>query len=151
MSVVTMLKGFAIAVGVLALGFLALRAYYVLVANPAVAEQLQEDPDGVRAGIVMLLTLPDGRVLPVNYLRDGDRVYAGADGRWWRALRDGDVPVKLLIRGKRHSGRAHVVLDDAEFKRDVFQRLRPDVPKWLPGWLDAELVVIDLDAEAATR
>ena len=28
----------------------------------------------------------------------------------------------------------------------TFLRLRPSVPKWLPEWLDAHLVVIDLDA-----
>ena len=28
----------------------------------------------------------------------------------------------------------------------TFLRLRPNVPKWLPEWLDAHLVVIDLDA-----
>ena len=55
--------------------------------------------------------------------------------------------MKVLIRGETHSGRARVVRDDAEFKRDVFQRLRPDVPKWLPKWLNAELVVIDLDVQ----
>ncbi len=142
----TILKWSAIAAAVLALGFVALRTYFVLVANPAVAKELRDDPQGTRAGIVMLLTLPGERVLPVNYLRDGDRVYAGADGRWWRTLRDGNVPVTVFIRGETLSGRARVVLDDAEFKRDVFQRLRPNVPKWLPTWLDAELVVIDLDA-----
>jgi hypothetical protein len=37
------------------------------------------------------------------------------------------------------------VLDDPEYTRDVFERLRPDVPAWLPSWLDAYLVVIDID------
>ena len=35
-------------------------------------------------------------------------------------------------------------MDDAEYTRAVFQRLRPNVPKWLPDWLDAYLIVIDL-------
>ena len=45
--------------------------------NPRVARELREDPEGERAQKVMLLTLPSGRELPVNYLRDGDTVYAG--------------------------------------------------------------------------
>ena len=52
-------------------------------------------PNGERARKVMLLTLPSGRELPVNYLREGDRVYAGADGRWWRELAAGNAPVTV--------------------------------------------------------
>ena len=39
----------------------------------------------------MVLIFADGRGLPVNYLREGGVVYAGSDGRWWRAFREGDV------------------------------------------------------------
>ena len=122
-----------------------LRVYFGLIANPAVAQELKDDPQGERAGIVMLLTLPNGRTLPVNYRREGNRVFAGADGRWWRALREGEVTVTVWIRGETLQGRAHVALDNPEYKREVFSRLRPDVPAWLPEWLDAHLVVIDLD------
>ncbi len=121
------------------------RIYFALITNPAVVEELKDNPQGERAGIVMLLTLPNGRTLPVNYRREGNRVFAGADGRWWRALREGDAPVRVWIRGETFEGRAHVALDDPEYKREVFARLRPDVPKWLPEWLDAHLVVIELD------
>ena len=141
----TFLKWLLIVLAVLVVAFLALRVLFGLIANPRVVEELRTDPQGERAGIVMLLTLPDGRVLPVNYRREGDRVFAGADGRWWRALRDGDVPVTVTIRGETLPGRARVVFDDPDYKRDVFARLRPNVPKWLPAWLDAQLVVIDLD------
>ena len=141
----TLLKWLLIVLAVLVVAFLALRLLFGLIANPRVVEELQTDPQGERAGIVMLLTLPDGRVLPVNYRREGNQVFAGADGRWWRALRDGDVPVTVMIRDETLKGRARVVFDDPEYKRDVFARLRPNVPKWLPGWLDAQLVVIDLD------
>ena len=122
------------------------KVYFALVTNEKVARELREVPDGERAARVMLLTFPDGRELPVNYLREGNQVFAGADGRWWRAFREGGVPVKVLIKGEEHSGRARTVLDDPEYTRDVFERLRPNVPKWLPDWLDAYLVVIDLDA-----
>ena len=139
------LKWLLIAVAAVVLLFLAMRIYFGLVANPAVVQELKDDPQGERANIVMLLTLPSGRTLPVNYRREGNRVFAGADGRWWRSLREGDAPVSVWIRGETFEGRAHVALDDPEYKRDVFSRLRPDVPRWLPEWLDAHLVVIDLD------
>ncbi len=139
------LKWLLIAVAAVVLLFLAMRIYFGLVANPAVVQELKDDPQGERANIVMLLTLPSGRTLPVNYRREGNRVFAGADGRWWRSLREGDAPVSVWIRGETFEGRAHVALDDREYKRDVFSRLRPDVPKWLPEWVDAHLVVIDLD------
>lgn len=134
----------AILVGVLIVLLLG-GAYYAFSVNPKVTEELRDSPDGKRAEQVMLLTFPDGRELPVNYLREADQVFVGADGRWWRAFRDGNVPVKVLIKGKEFTGRARTVMDDAEYTRDVFVRLRPNVPKWLPDWLNAYLVVIDLD------
>jgi len=141
----TFLKWFLIVLAVLVAAFLVLRLVFGPIANARVMEDLASDPQGERAGIVMLLTLPGDRVLPVNYRREGDQVFAGADGRWWRALREGDVPVTVTIRGETLAGRARVVFDDPEYKRDVFARLRPNVPKWLPEWLDAHLVVIDLE------
>ena len=125
--------------------FLGLLAYALLLGNPRVVREIQNDPQGKRAGIVMLLGLPNGRTLPVNYLRDGSQVFVGADGPWWRAVREGNAPVTVTIRGETLRGRARVVLDDPDYKRSVFERLRPTVPKWLPAWLDAHLVVIDLD------
>ena len=133
-------------IGVLCLlAVAALRAYYIYRVNPRVVEELRNDPDGERARQVMLLTFPDGRAFPVNYLHEGNEVFVGADGRWWRAFRDGNVPVKALIRGRELSGRARTVMDDREYTRAVFERLRPNVPDWLPEWLDAYLVVIELD------
>ena len=128
--------------GVLYLGTL---AYYNLIGNDRVADELRNDPEGERANVVMLLTFPSGRTLPVNYLREGSQVFAGADGRWWRAFRDGDVPVGVMIKGEQLSGKARVVLDDPEYTSDVFSRLRPSAPKWLPDWLNAYLIVIDLE------
>ena len=138
------LKWSGIVVAVLVAGLVVLRVFYGLVTNPKVIDEITANPDGERAGIVMTLTLPDGRTLPVNYLREGERVYAGADGRWWRTLREGDAPVTVTIRGETLPGRAHVVFDDPAYKADVFSRLRPTVPKWLPSFLDAHLVVIEL-------
>jgi len=139
------LKWSGIVVATLVLGLLALRVLYGLIANPRVIEEITANPNGERAGIVMALTLPDGRTLPVNYRREDNHVYAGADGRWWRTLRDGNASVTVLIRGETLTGQARVVFDDPEFKADVFSRLRPTVPSWLPEWLDAHLVVIEID------
>ena len=141
----TWLKWPMLIIGLLAALLLAYRAYALLFSIPRDVAELRNNPQGERAGIVMLLELPNGRELPVNYRRKGDQVFAGADGPWWRALRHGNAPVRVLIRGETLAGKARVVFDDPGYKRAVFDRLRPKVPKWLPEWLDAHLVVIDLD------
>lgn len=140
-----LLIGVVAVVGLLLAFWLGGMAYYSLVVNERVIKELRANPDGERANIVMLLTLPDGRQLPVNYLQEGNRVFAGADGGWWRAFRNGDVPVTVFIKGQAHSGRARTVMDDPEYTREIFERLRPDVPEWLPDWLNAYLVVVDLE------
>ena len=131
---------------ILLLGAAALAFRFVL--NPRVMEELRTDPEGERAGIVMIIDLPGGKRIPVNYLREGDKVFAGADGPWWRTLGDG-APVTLLIRGEILHGHGRVKEDDPAYKKDVFSRLRPTVPKWLPSWLDAKLVVVSLDSPAS--
>ncbi len=118
------------------------------VVNPRVIEEIRSNPQGERAGIVTLLTFADGKVIPVNYLREGERVFLGADGRWWREFRGEGADVTLHIRGTTLEGHAVVVLDDPDYVKDVFTRLRPKVPKWLPDWLNGKLVVVTLDAPA---
>lgn len=135
----------AVVVGIAVVFYLGGLVYYSLVVNDRVTKELTENPNGERADIVMLMRFPDGRQLPVNYLREGNQVFVGADGRWWRSFQQGDVPVMLFIKGEELPGRARVVVDDPAYKKDVFARLRPDVPKWLPDWLNANLIVIDLD------
>lgn len=114
--------------------------YMIGFANPRIARELREQPDGERAKKVMLLGLPSGREIPVNYLREGDRVFAGADGPWWRELRAGDAPVTVLIRGEKRTGRGRAVLDDPDYTARVFAKLRPNA---LPGF--GTLVEIELD------
>jgi len=123
--------------------------YQTKVHNPEVARELRSQPDGARAGRVMLMTIDDRKTIPVNYLREGNEVFIGADGPWWRDMRDNGQPVTLLIRGEKFAGRARAVSGQPGFTKDVFKRLRPDTPKWLPDWLNGVLVVIELaDVEA---
>jgi hypothetical protein len=105
-----------------------------------VIRELREDPEGERAKKVMLLTLPSGKELPVNYLRDGDTVYAAADFPWWRELEDGGGRSSVLIRGETLSGNIRAELEDDALRDSVFERLRPTAPRWA-----GTLIVIDLD------
>jgi hypothetical protein len=120
-----------IVAGVLAVAVVAVYFYADRIANPRIARDLIENPDGEQARKVMLLTLPSGRRIPVNYLREGDRVYAGADGRWWKELVGDGFPVTILVRGESLSGTGRAVLDDPAYRKDVFSRLRPTA---LPGF-----------------
>ena len=112
--------------------------------NRSVTRELRAFPQGERAKKVMLLTLPSGRTIPVNYLREADMVHAGSDGRWWRELRGDGAPVSLEIRGETLHGDARAVENDPARTHDVFARLRPTVPSWLPDWLNGVLVEIEL-------
>lgn len=123
--------------------FLASAAYSVWFANPRVVRELREKPDGERAHKVMILTLPSGKSLPVNYLRDGDTVYCAADFPWWRELKDDPGPGSVFIRGETLRGQVHVVLDDPERRAEVFARLRPSAPSFT-----GTLVVIDIETPA---
>ncbi|HAT26080.1 MAG TPA: hypothetical protein DCS89_03630 [Gammaproteobacteria bacterium] len=123
-------------------------AYVTMIGNPRVVTDLKEHPMGERAERAMLLTFPDGKTIPVNYLREDNRVYAGADGTWWRAFDGEGAAVTLLIQGEALTGHATVELQDQEFIDDVFSRLRPTVPEWLPDWANGKLVIVDLKVSA---
>ena len=123
MKVLRIGLGVAIALGLLVLGYW---LYAEKIANPHVVNELTVNPGGERAQKVMLLTLPSGRRIPVNYLRRDDMVYAGADGTWWREFVDGNVPVTVLIRGETLTGLARAVLDDPAYTQRTFAELRPN-------------------------
>jgi hypothetical protein len=108
--------------------------------NPSVIRELRENPHGERAQKVMLLTLPSGKAIPVNYLRDGNTVYAAADFPWWRELRGGGGQGSVLLQGETLHGHIRAVEDDPKQRESVFARLRPTAPSWL-----GTLVVIELD------
>jgi hypothetical protein len=115
-------------------------------ANQRVVRELREDPQGARAEKVMLLTLPSGKSIPINYLRDDDTVYGAADFPWWRELRGGGGRGQVLVRGETLEGHIRVVEDDPELRRSVFARLRPSAPSWT-----GMLIVVDLDHEPIGR
>ncbi len=133
--------GIVLALSVLVVGYLVRQTYVV---NPRAVVELRDHPTGELARQAALITLPDGRTLPVNYLHEADTVYLGADGGWWRQLRGGTA-VTLLIRGETLTGRANPIENDQPYTDEVFARLRPNAPAWLPHWLNGVLVVISLD------
>ncbi len=122
---------------------IAVWVYFEHVANPRVTRALSENPDGERARKVMLLELPSGRRIPVNYLRENDRVYAAADGRWWKELDGEGFAVSLVVRGEELSGRARAVRDDPGYTRRIFARLRPNA---IQGF--GTLIEIRLDGDS---
>ena len=119
---------------------------FSLIVNPIVSSELRNNPNGKEAREAMLLTF-EGRTLPVNYLKEGNKVYIGVDGRWWRAFADKGIPVSMLIIGETYKGFGELAPDDPVYIKNVFSKLRPTTPDWLPSWLHAQLVVITLDSK----
>lgn len=138
------LKKSGFLLGLLILAYGGIKSYGMFIMNPNVINEIRSNPDGERAGIVMLLTLPSGKQIPVNYLREGKNVFVGADGPWWKEFRDEGGIVNIELRGEKLTGQAKAILDDPDYTKLIFKRLRPTVPKWLPDWLNGKLVVITL-------
>ena len=112
--------------------------------NQRVERELRADPEGSTARRVMMVSLPDGRSLPVNYLREDELVFIGVDGFWWRQFTGEGQAVEMFIRGERVNGHAKAVLDRPDCVSEIFKRLRPKVPAWLPSWLNGKLIVIEV-------
>lgn len=119
--------------------------------NARVAQEIQSIPSGERAARTMLLTLADGTMYPVNYLHEGDEVFMGIDGLWWREFEEESKPVTMFIKGETYTGQAIAVLDRPDYIKDIFSRLRPTVPKWLPDALNGKLVAIQLDEDSLVK
>ena len=134
---------------ILTLSILGYCVYVTQIGNPGVVADLKQNPMGKRAERTMLLMFSQGKTIPVNYLREGSLVYAGADGWWWREFEGEGAAVNLLVRGEALKGRATVFLEDQEFIDRVFSKLRPTVPVWLPDWANGKLVIIDLKQAAS--
>lgn len=144
------LKLIVLSTGVLILLLVAAALFFRHVVNPAVENELRTNPTGEEAQEAMLLTFND-KTLPVNYLKEGNTVFMGVDGRWWRAFQGEGASVTMLIQGQSYTGHGVVVLDNQAYVDEVFSRLRPTAPEWLPDWLNGKLVVITIDSEAATE
>lgn len=144
----TALKWTGVVIGALAILLGAAALFFSLVVNPAVMNEIRTNPTGEEAQEAMLLTF-QGKTLPVNYLKEGNTVFMGVDGRWWRAFTGGPAPVSMLIQGETYNGLGEVVLDDPAYVEDVFSRLRPTAPEWLPVWLNGKLVVITIETPEA--
>ena len=143
-----MSKVVIILIGIVSAAVIALMCLYLYqtrVTNPRVIENLTTEPRSDRAKIVTLVTLPDGQQVPANYLREGNLVFIGVDGRWWRAFADEGAPITLLIKGEQLKGHARAILDDPGYTSAVFKRLRPNVPKWLPDALNGVLLEVTLE------
>ena len=119
-------------------------AIFFLLVNPMILNEIKNEPSSEMAGEALVLTFSSGKEIPVNYLREGNQVFVGADGPWWREFEAGPTPVKLVIKGEKLTGTAVVVLDDPEYTQEIFARLRPTAPEWLPDWMIGKLIVINL-------
>jgi len=109
--------------------------------NPAedIAE-IKANPGGDLAAKVMVLTLPDGEAIPINYARDGNKVYAGCDGRWWRQLRGDGAKVTMLIKDEELTGTAVAIENDSERREFVFKKVRPDF-YWMTLGVPIEITI----------
>ena len=116
--------------------------------NARVINEIRLAPFGERARKTMIVTLEDGRIYPVNYFREDGRVYIGIDGLWWRVFQGEGSRVQMEINDQIVAGTGVVILDDPARVDDVFSRLRPTVPEWLPRALNGKLVEIKPDAES---
>ena len=121
---------------------------FSIVINPIVSAELRNHPNGKDAREAMLLAFDD-RTLVVNCLKEGNVIFVGVDGKLWRAFAGNGIPVSMLIRGETYHGRGKLAPDDPAFIEDVFSRLRPTTPDWLPSVLTAKLIVITLDSVPA--
>jgi len=126
--------------GALALSLLAVVALvYANTQNARVIADLRDHPRGERAQKTMILTLPSGKVIPVNYLRADPYVYAAADFPWWRELEGEGGRVTMRVRGEELSGHARAIRDDPDLRASVFERLRPTAPSWTGTMVQIEL------------
>ena len=104
-------------------------AAFITVYNPVVSTILQSDQHTLLSGRTMLITMENRetsqmKTFPVNYLREGDTVYMGADFSWWKHL-EGGAEVRMLIQGTEFVGWATPILDDPARSSAGFQKLRP--------------------------
>ena len=97
--------GIAVAVVVgLALGLPLLMLVHARMTNPDVVQEVRANPTGERAAKVMLLTLPSARMIPVNFLLEDGRVYAGPTGDGGKNSKAGHIRSKFSSWESRSRG-----------------------------------------------
>ena len=98
----------AVGVALLAAVALSWLFYQSRVANPRVVLELRQRPDGERASRVMLVTLPSGRTIPVNYRRWWALVHKSKCGDSYAASRS----FSGTNRERFGSAEAHHAIED---------------------------------------
>ncbi len=122
--------------------------------HPLVPIILQSERHGLLSDGVMLLTLKkrdssEMKTFPVDYLREGNRVYIGSDSDWWKHL-EGGAAVSLLIQGTEVTGWATPIIDDPERSSAGFRKLRPWTYK-RAEWTGAVFVEVTIQAGDAAQ
>ena len=112
--------------------------------NPIMMWLLRSPLHGMLSGSTMIITYTgrkSGKTFstPVNYVRDGDMLWAISfhHRTWWRSLHDS--PVTLRVQGKDVTGVATAITDQQEVADCllVYLRKAPQVAKYIGVALDA--------------
>ena len=101
----------------------------IVVANPIVSAILRSEHHRFMSDRIMLISMKkqgtsEETTFPVNYLRERNIVYIGADFSWWEHLKGG-AEVDMLIAGTEYTGWATPILDDPDRTSAGFKKLRP--------------------------
>jgi hypothetical protein len=122
-------------------------AVLLLISHVLVPVVLKSKQHALLSGHIMLITMTKretGNLItfPVDYLREGNTVYAGSDSTWWKNL-EGGAEVYLLIQGTEYVGWATPITDNLDRIKEGFKKLRPWT-YWRASWSGAVLVEIQL-------
>lgn len=126
----------------------------MIVAPPLVPVILRSEWHGLLSERQMLMTMKQRdtselKTFPVNYLREADTVYVGADSKWWKHLENG-AEVRMLIKGTELVGWATPILDDPDRSAEGFKKLRPLTYK-RALWTEAVFIEIQIQAEPVQK
>jgi hypothetical protein len=79
--------------------------------------------------------------LPVNYVRDGDTLWATSQRQrtWWRNL-IGGAPLEVVLQGKRRSAHGEAFVEDGEVVEGLrrYFQIAPQVARYFGVSLDGE-------------
>ena len=112
--------------------------------NPIMMWLLRSPLHGLLSGSTLIITYTgrkSGKTFstPVNYVRDGDALWAVSyrHRTWWRNL--DDSPVTLRVQGKDVTGVAKAITDEREVADSLMAYLRkaPQIAQYLGVGLDA--------------